>query len=494
MASGSDAVDGDAVRGAEDHGSEPSLLLFMRPGRDRELLVEALCDRYRIETATDPTALESAFDCCLLDAAGFERAGDRIESRRERSASTFLPFVLLIPEDATGPTAERAWDAVDDVVDLPVKRAELSARVANLIERRETSLRLAERERRLAETVEDLRLKERAMDEAPVGITLAEPGDEDNPLTYVNAEFEDLTGYGSEMLGEDCRFLQGEETATETTARIRAAIRAEEPVSVDVLNYRRNDRKFWNRLTVAPIRDEEGTVTNYVGFQMDITDRKIRERRLEVMNRVLNHNLRNKMNLIEGYVDLLREEIDDGEPQSVDVIERTADDLMGIAEKVRQIDHTLSSEPSGTAIALRDRLSELVGTFEDRYPNATFELSLPADDPVEVVAVGLLTAIEEGIENAVKHNDAPTPSVEIRVDRPEPGWVAIEIEDDGPGIPDHETTVLRHGETAVTHAERLGIWLMYWIVNRAGGDFAVSTDEGEGTTLRLSVPTGEPGS
>ncbi|MFC5277746.1 PAS domain-containing protein [Halorubrum rubrum] len=483
MGSGSEEVDGDAVRDSGDRGERPGLLLFMRPGRDRDLLVEALSGRYRVETATDAAALESTFDCCLLDAAGFERAAGAIEPRRERAAPAFLPFVLLVPEDASGPAAERAWERVDDVVDLPVKRAELAARVANLVERRETSLRLAE-------TVEELRLKERAMDEAPVGITLAEPGTEDNPLTYANAEFERLTGYGSEMLGEDCRFLQGEETDEETTARVREAIDAEEPVSVDVLNYRANGRTFWNRLTVAPIRDAEGTVTDYVGFQTDITDRKIRERRLEVMNRVLDHNLRNKMNPIDGYAELLREEVDDEHERSIEVIAETTDDLMRIAEAVRKIEHTLSSsDAAAPATALRDRLSELVNTFEGRYPNATFELSVPEDDPLEVTVLGLLTAIEEGVENAVKHNGAPNPSVEIRVDRPEPGWIAVEIEDDGPGIPDHETHVLRLGETSLKHADRLGLWLMYWVVSKAGGDFSVSTGGGAGTTLRLSVPT-----
>nr|WP_223174166.1 PAS domain-containing protein [Halorubrum aquaticum] len=462
----------------------------MRPGRDRELLAEALSGRYRIETATDVAALESTFDCCLLDADGFGRAAEVVESRRERSDPVFLPFVLLIPEGTSDSAVENAWERVDDVIDLPVKRAELAARIENLIGRRETSLRLAERERRLEEAVEELTLKERAMDEAPVGITLAEPGSGDNPMIYANAEFEELTGYGPEMLGEDCRFLQGEETDEETRTAIREAIDAEEPVSVDVLNYRANGRKFWNRLTVAPIRDGSGTVTNYVGFQADITDRKIRERRLEVMNRVLNHNLRNKMNLIDGYTELLREELGDEHRKPIEVIEETTDDLMRIAEAVRKIDHTLSSsDPGGAPIALRDRLSELLSTYEGRYPNATFALSVPEDDPLEVAVVGLSTAIEEGIENAIKHNDDPNPSVEIRVERPDPGWIVIEIEDDGPGIPDHETRVLRSGETSLKHADRLGIWLMYWVVNRAGGDFSVSTGEGEGTTLRLSVPT-----
>ncbi len=328
------------------------------------------------------------------------------------------------------------------------------------------------------------------MDEAPVGISLSEPGTENNPLTYVNEEFQRLTGYGPEMLGKDCRFLQGEDTDPETVATIREAIDDERPVSTDILNYRANGQKFWNRLTVAPIRDEDGTVIRYVGFQMDITERKIRERRLEVMSRVLNHNLRNKMNLIEGYTDLLRRDLDEEQRRkSLDVIAETTDDLMGIAEAVRKINHTLSeTEPDEATVELRDRLSELLSRMSDRYPSATFDLSLPDDDPLRMSVLGLQTAIEEAVENAVKHNHAPNPTVWIRVENGDEEWIEIEIEDDGPGIPEHETHVLERGETSLKHADRLGIWLMYWVVSKAGGEFSVESSGTGGTLLRMAVP------
>ena len=462
----------------------------MRSGRDRELLVETLSDRYRVETTTDVGTLESTFDCCVFDTDEFSRVAGTVQSRRELSEPVFLPFVLLVGDETTDRVAERVWEYVDDVIDLPVERAALVSRIDNLVQRRQTSLRLAERERKLEETVDDLRLKERAMDEAPVGITLAESGDGDNPLVYTNAGFEEITGYASEAFGEDCRFLQGPETSPKTKATIREALDAERPVSVDILNYRANGRTFWNGLTVAPLRDDDGTVTHYVGFQTDITDRKIRERRLEVMNRVLNHNLRNKMNLIEGHAELLRQDIDDeGALDSLEVIAETTAGLMGIAESVRKVDHTLSTTASAdTTVELTERLPELVSRFTDQYPDANIDLSLPDDDPLEVNVVGVETAIEEGIENAVKHNDAPTPRVEVRVRRPSEGWVRIEIEDDGPGIPDRETEVLSEGETSLNHADRLGIWLMYWVVNKAGGSFSVVTPDSGGTVLRLLVP------
>ncbi|ACM57288.1 PAS domain-containing protein [Halorubrum lacusprofundi] len=291
------------------------------------------------------------------------------------------------------------------------------------------------------------------------------------------------------MLGRDCRFLQGEGTNPETRATLREAIDDERPASVDILNYRCNGQQFWNRLTVAPISDADGEVTHYVGFQTDITDRKIRERRLEVMNRVLDHNLRNKMNLLAGYADLLRSDLDDPDAlKSVEVIAETTDDLMRIATAARKIDHTLSApSPAATSAGLRGGISQLASRMRDRYPAATITLSLPEDDSLDTTVVGLPTAIEEGVENAIKHNDSPNPAVDVRVERRSPEWLAVEITDNGPGIPDHETRVLDRGETPLTHADRLGIWLIYWVVSKAGGEFSVDTSA-EGTTLRLVVP------
>ena len=125
----------------------------------------------------------------------------------------------------------------------------------------------------------ELRLKDRVLDEAPVGITIAEPGAEDNPLIYVNEEFERLTGYDAdEILGDDCRFLQGDRTSEEPIAAMQAAIDAVEPVTVELRNYRADGTEFWNRVTISPLTDADGTVQNWVGFQEDVTERKERER------------------------------------------------------------------------------------------------------------------------------------------------------------------------------------------------------------------------
>ncbi|MEF8779406.1 MAG: bacterio-opsin activator domain-containing protein [Haloferacaceae archaeon] len=121
-----------------------------------------------------------------------------------------------------------------------------------------------------------------AIDEAPIGITLADPSLPDEPLVYVNDAFERVTGYPTDYVrGRNCRFLQGPDTDPETVAEMRAAIEAEESVTVVVRNYRMDGSPFWNEVTIAPIYDEDGELAHYVGFQSEVTERKRAQRTAE---------------------------------------------------------------------------------------------------------------------------------------------------------------------------------------------------------------------
>ncbi|WP_196219592.1 PAS domain-containing protein [Halorubrum sp. BV1] len=127
------------------------------------------------------------------------------------------------------------------------------------------------------EVREELSLKEQAIDKAPVGITITDPSRDDNPIMYINDWFVELTGYSrEEVLGRNCRFLQGKETQEETRAAMRDAIASAEPVTVELRNYRKDGEMFWNRVTITPISGEDGEIERFVGFQQDVTERRER--------------------------------------------------------------------------------------------------------------------------------------------------------------------------------------------------------------------------
>jgi PAS domain S-box-containing protein len=118
-----------------------------------------------------------------------------------------------------------------------------------------------------------LEQQSRIIEQAPIGIAVSDPSREDNPLVYANAAFEALTGYEFEEIdGRNCRFLQGERTDPESVAAMRDAIHAGEPTTVDVWNYRKDGTEFRNRVTVSPIEDGDGEVTQFVGFQQPLSD------------------------------------------------------------------------------------------------------------------------------------------------------------------------------------------------------------------------------
>jgi PAS domain S-box-containing protein len=120
----------------------------------------------------------------------------------------------------------------------------------------------------------ELYIRQRAIEEAAIPLALSDPTQDDNPMVYVNQAFQELTGYDAEeALGRNCRFLQGPDTDPETVAEIRAAVDADEEIVREIRNYRADGTEFWNRLSITPIYDEDGTLLRYLGSQRDITER-----------------------------------------------------------------------------------------------------------------------------------------------------------------------------------------------------------------------------
>ncbi|WP_187254561.1 EAL domain-containing protein [Alkalicoccus halolimnae] len=116
---------------------------------------------------------------------------------------------------------------------------------------------------------------------ASIVITSAEHG---HPIIYANPHFYEVTGYTpAEVLGLNCRLLQGEETDPATVRKIREAILNGKPITAEILNYRKNGASFWNELQLTPLFDTEGRVEHYIGLQRDVTDRREAEKQIEKM-------------------------------------------------------------------------------------------------------------------------------------------------------------------------------------------------------------------
>jgi len=119
------------------------------------------------------------------------------------------------------------------------------------------------------------RLLDRAVAASSNGIVITDPKLPDNPIAYVNPAFEKITGYATdEVLGRNCRFLQADDRDQAALEELRIALREKQECRVVLRNYRKDGAPFWNELYISPVHDEEGRLTNFVGVQNDITERR----------------------------------------------------------------------------------------------------------------------------------------------------------------------------------------------------------------------------
>jgi PAS domain S-box-containing protein len=120
------------------------------------------------------------------------------------------------------------------------------------------------------------------------GVTLSDPDLEDSPIVYANKAFEDICGYSQEeIIGHNCRFLQGTDRDQPELDRLRAAIKKGEAVEVTLRNYRKNGELFYNRLVVKPLFDERGNVVYFLGVQYDITEQVEAQQEIKTLSEKL---------------------------------------------------------------------------------------------------------------------------------------------------------------------------------------------------------------
>lgn len=127
------------------------------------------------------------------------------------------------------------------------------------------------------------------LDECVNGVTLADPDLEDAPIIYANKAFERLTGYSrDEIIGHNCRFLQGSDRNQEARFQIAEAMKRHEAVEVTLRNYRKDGTLFHNRLKIVPLFDRKQRVIYYLGVQYDITQQVDADNEIKSLTNLLN--------------------------------------------------------------------------------------------------------------------------------------------------------------------------------------------------------------
>ena len=247
------------------------------------------------------------------------------------------------------------------------------------------------------------------------------------------------------------------------------------------------------RMVEKTIRGSQSTPTTdgVIVTTRDITEQYRHQQRRRVMNRVLRHDLRNDMNVVVGHAEILIDTLDDDRVRHAKTIEQKASNLVQLGEKVRKIDQRLHGrDREFQRIELARIVREEVQSVHKTYPNASIRTRL---EDVSIWGDTLIrTAVINLIENAVEHNDRPTPEVDIVVGYAEDsGQVELTVSDNGSGIPEAERRVITAGvETPLEHISGLGLglWLVKWIVEGMDGELTIETKETHGSIVTLSFP------
>ncbi|WP_439027748.1 PAS domain S-box protein [Haloarchaeobius sp. DT45] len=304
-------------------------------------------------------------------------------------------------------------------------------------------------------------------------------------VTSVNPAFERVFGYqNADIVGERLNDFVVPPGEADDAGRLDERIVSEGEVTEELRRQTATGERHFLFRSVS--YELDGTRYGFSTYT-DITERKERERRLEVLHTVLRHNLRTEMNLIGGYAEQLERELDE-KSELVEDIQTEARHVANLSDTARNVERALDRSDDYTVDRrdVTDLVSEAVETARSTFPGADISLDQPA--AVEAMADDRLgVALTNALENAVEHCEEPVARVVVTVEDDDEA-VEIRIADNGPGIPEQERKLVT-GERDITqleHGSGLGLWAITWVVNAFDGDLAFETSEdGSVVVLRL---------
>jgi PAS domain S-box-containing protein len=327
-----------------------------------------------------------------------------------------------------------------------------------------------------------LRLLDRAVTASTNSIVITDPNQPDDPLVYVNPAFERTTGYpAEEALGRNCRFLQGEDHDQPALEELRTAIHEERHCTVVLRNYRKDGTLFWNELSVYPVRDEKGHMTNFVGVQNDVTERIRAEEVFSEIRRAERRRIARDLHDIalqdlSGALQSLRLTHLRSRNTGADLDLKEELEALGRATSgLRGAIYDLRYEKERPFVKSVESLVELNRQLTpERTTALMIEDGFPEELPEEV-SVELLRILQEALTNARRHSGARNVEVRLRV---EGEALVAAVIDDGRGFHSAST---RTGVGLVGMGER---------VEGLGGKIEVSSRPDEGTKVTVKVPLG----
>jgi signal transduction histidine kinase len=234
-------------------------------------------------------------------------------------------------------------------------------------------------------------------------------------------------------------------------------------------------RQYDSQLSV--VTDPHGNRLGSVLSFRDVSDREVSQQRLSVLNRVLRHNLRNRMDIVKSHAETLPSNADEHRSSII----AAADDVVALGRQAQQIDQFVSAQESSSQVDL----TRIVERAVDRISTADVIVTtdMPGTAMITTNRRAAANAVESPLKNAV---DYAASAAAVTITATDGGY-CVTISDDGPGIPVEELDALDRGtEDPLEHTTGLGLWQLKWAVMTLNGD--VSFEMNNGTTVRIDIP------
>jgi len=292
----------------------------------------------------------------------------------------------------------------------------------------------------------------------------------------------DVNAYGARLLGRDEDDLIGTAGADVLPEYDRLP---RDGQLAGYVTFDADDKECPHDVHVCGVENVRGDPIGRIVTFHDVSEHVRQQQRLAVLNRALRHNIRNETNVVSGFVDRLAADAGT-DPDDIAVVKERIRRIEELGEKGRQaIDvfdaATSSTHPRSLDALLTDHVTEARAT----HPTADVTYDGPASDAT--VPAALDAVFENLIENAITHN-TDTAHVEIAAAVAD-DHVTVTVTDDGPGIEPGELAVIDQGvETALEHGSGLGLWVVKWGVDVAGGTIDFAENDPHGTVVTVTVP------
>ncbi len=300
-------------------------------------------------------------------------------------------------------------------------------------------------------------------------------------LEFTGYEYEEFVGQSATIVSDD----------DETYAEIVEAITDGGAWSGDFELRRKDGERVFGRGSVAPVA-LDGETRGYVAIFIDTTKQHRYKNAMEVLNRLLRHDLRNDLNAAYGNLENAQARIDDEvASEYLDQVKGALARVVGRSERARNLGELLEQtyETTSYPVRLDHALHEALVDTIDEFDGAQFRFgTFPA---VRVEADHrLVTVFEAILENAVVHNDRETPVVDIEIEVEESeDRVVTRIADNGSGVPEDQTDLIfgREEIDQLHHGSGISLFFADNVVENYGGDIRVDTDRTEGTAFEIEL-------